>query len=109
MTDALSEPTSADGVGRSWHRTPGPGETYTVRSKHRRKQRRDATTSESEVDMTPMIDVVFLLIVFFLCIDFKILESKLPPTCPRTQGQPRRRDNGTAGEAADPDRARPPR
>ncbi len=38
----------------------------------------DAVDEEAEMDMTPMIDVVFLLIIFFLCIDFRILEAKLP-------------------------------
>jgi len=36
--------------------------------------------------MTPMIDVVFLLIVFFLCIDFKVLESKLDAFLPTDRG-----------------------
>ena len=38
------------------------------------------------MDMTPMIDVVFLLIIFFLCIDFKILEAKLPAYLPKDKG-----------------------
>ena len=41
---------------------------------------------EAEVNMTPMIDVVFLLIIFFLCIDFKILEAKLPAYLPKDRG-----------------------
>ena len=41
---------------------------------------------EAEMNMTPMIDVVFLLIIFFLCIDFKILESKLPAYLPKDRG-----------------------
>ncbi len=28
---------------------------------------------EVKPDMTPMIDVVFLIIIFFICIDFKVL------------------------------------
>jgi len=40
----------------------------------------------AEADMTPMIDVVFLLIVFFLCIDFKTLEARLPAYLPRKAG-----------------------
>lgn len=39
--------------------------------------------------MTPMVDVVFLLIVFFLCIDFKTLEAKLPAFLPRDHGSGR--------------------
>ena len=41
---------------------------------------------EADMDMTPMIDVVFLLIIFFLCIDFKTLEAKLPAYLPTDRG-----------------------
>jgi len=41
---------------------------------------------EHKMDMTPMIDVVFLLIVFFICIDFKVLESKLDAFLPADKG-----------------------
>ena len=41
---------------------------------------------ECKSDMTPMIDVVFLLIVFFICIDFKVLESKLEAWLPTDRG-----------------------
>ncbi|MCA8974801.1 MAG: biopolymer transporter ExbD [Planctomycetes bacterium] len=37
-------------------------------------------------DMTPMIDVVFLMIIFFLCIEFKTLEAKLPAFLPLDKG-----------------------
>ena len=46
----------------------------------------DAIQEEVKLDMTPMIDVVFLLIIFFLCIDFKILEAKLPAYLPKDSG-----------------------
>lgn len=36
--------------------------------------------------MTPMIDVVFLMIVFFVCIDFRVLEAKLPAFLPHDRG-----------------------
>ncbi len=36
--------------------------------------------------MTPMIDVVFLLIIFFLCIDFRVLEAKVPAYLPKDKG-----------------------
>ena len=36
--------------------------------------------------MTPMIDVVFLLIIFFLCIEFRVLEAKVPVYMPRKHG-----------------------
>lgn len=41
---------------------------------------------ECKSDMTPMIDVVFLLIVFFICIDFKVLEAKLDAWLPTDKG-----------------------
>ncbi|MCK5943787.1 MAG: biopolymer transporter ExbD, partial [Planctomycetes bacterium] len=41
---------------------------------------------EQKSDMTPMIDVVFLLIVFFLCIEFKVLESRLDAFLPTDRG-----------------------
>ena len=46
----------------------------------------DIVSEEVTMDMTPMIDVVFLLIIFFLCIDFKILEAKLPAYLPKDKG-----------------------
>ncbi len=42
---------------------------------------------EAKPDMTPMIDVVFLMIVFFVCIDFRVLEAKLPAYLPRELGR----------------------
>lgn len=41
---------------------------------------------EARSDTTPMIDVVFLMIVFFVCIDFRVLEAKLPAFLPRDRG-----------------------
>ncbi|MGE3171132.1 MAG: ExbD/TolR family protein [Planctomycetota bacterium] len=41
---------------------------------------------ESKPDMTPMIDCVFLMIIFFICIDFKVLEAKLPAYLPKDKG-----------------------
>jgi biopolymer transport protein ExbD len=46
----------------------------------------DAAQEDYKPDMTPMIDVVFLLIIFFLCIDFRILEAKLPAFLPKDAG-----------------------
>jgi len=51
-----------------------------------REQIEEAMDDEAEMNMTPMIDVVFLLIIFFLCIDFKILEAKLPANLPKDVG-----------------------
>lgn len=47
---------------------------------------KEAVEEDAELNMTPMIDVVFLLIIFFLCIDFKILEAKLPAHLPKDRG-----------------------
>ncbi|MBM3974628.1 MAG: hypothetical protein FJ301_11065 [Planctomycetes bacterium] len=46
----------------------------------------DDAQEEVKGDMTPMIDVVFLMIIFFICIDFKVLESKLPAYLPKDKG-----------------------
>ena len=46
----------------------------------------DDAQDEAKMDMTPMIDAVFLLIIFFLCIDFKVLESKLAAYLPKDKG-----------------------
>jgi len=54
----------------------------------------DDAQQEAKPDMTPMIDVVFLMIIFFLCIDFKILEAKLPAYLPK--------DKGSSSAKADP-------
>jgi len=51
-----------------------------------KKSHLDDASEEAKMDMTPMIDVVFLLIIFFLCIDFKILEAKLPAYLPKDIG-----------------------
>jgi biopolymer transport protein ExbD len=47
---------------------------------------REDVEEEAKTDMTPMIDAVFLLIIFFLCIDFKTLEAKLPAYLPKDKG-----------------------
>lgn len=41
---------------------------------------------EAKPDMTPMIDVVFLMIIFFVCIQFRTLEAKLPAFLPKHKG-----------------------
>lgn len=46
----------------------------------------DDAQEESKADMTPMIDVVFLMIIFFICIEFKVLESKLDAFLPTDKG-----------------------
>ena len=46
----------------------------------------DDAQEEATADMTPMIDVVFLMIIFFICIEFKVLESKLDAFLPTDKG-----------------------
>ena len=42
---------------------------------------------ESKLEMTPMIDVTFLLLIFFMCtIKFKTLEGKLEAFLPKDVG-----------------------
>jgi biopolymer transport protein ExbD len=49
----------------------------------------DMAQEEHKADMTPMIDVVFLMIIFFICIEFKVLEAKLPAYLPKDRGSAR--------------------
>jgi len=46
----------------------------------------EQSQEEVKPDMTPMIDCVFLMIIFFICIDFKVLEAKLPAYLPKDKG-----------------------
>ena len=47
----------------------------------------DIASEESELEMTPMIDVTFLLLIFFMCtIKFKTLEGKLAAYLPKDVG-----------------------
>ena len=48
--------------------------------------KRKVKFEEVEMDMTPMIDVTFLLLIFFLCLEFKTLESKLSANLPKNVG-----------------------
>ncbi|MBU0754247.1 MAG: biopolymer transporter ExbD [Planctomycetes bacterium] len=46
-----------------------------------------AATEEVEMQMTPMIDVTFLLLIFFLCsIKFKLLDGKMQTYLPKDLG-----------------------
>ena len=47
---------------------------------------REEEGDEFTLNMTPMIDVVFLMIIFFICIEFKVLESKLNAFLPTDKG-----------------------
>ncbi len=48
---------------------------------------KEAATEETKMQMTPMIDVTFLLLIFFLCsIKFKLLDGKLAAYLPRDVG-----------------------
>ncbi len=47
----------------------------------------DIANEEQKMDLTPMIDVVFLLLIFFMCtIKFKTLEGKLSAYLPKDVG-----------------------
>lgn len=48
----------------------------------------DIAKEEQKLEMTPMIDVTFLLLIFFMCtIKFKTLEGKLSAYLPKDVGQ----------------------
>jgi len=50
-------------------------------------QLRELAEEECELTMTPMIDVTFLLLIFFMCtIRFKTLEGKLSANLPKDVG-----------------------
>jgi biopolymer transport protein ExbD len=52
-----------------------------------------SAASPVEGDLTPMIDVTFLLLVFFLCtLSFEPLEGRLEALLPRDGGEARERD-----------------
>ncbi len=80
---------------------------------------RPAAEQEHEMEMTPMIDVTFLLLIFFMCtIRFKTLEGRLSAYLPRDLGPSSApaepvesvrvtisvREPGTRYSAADPSR-----
>ena len=47
----------------------------------------EAASQEVDMQMTPMIDVTFLLLIFFMCsIKFKMLDGKLAAYLPRDVG-----------------------
>lgn len=51
------------------------------------KIRGDTSEASMEINMTPMIDVIFQLIIFFMCsIHFKSLEGKLYSYLPKDKG-----------------------
>ncbi|MHC4942510.1 MAG: ExbD/TolR family protein [Planctomycetota bacterium] len=48
---------------------------------------RDCAAEEVRIQITPMIDVTFLLLIFFLCsIKFKMLDGKLATYLPKDRG-----------------------
>ncbi len=50
------------------------------------RKKKPKELAETDMDLTPMIDVVFLLLIFFLCMEFKTLESKLSANLPKDVG-----------------------
>ena len=52
----------------------------------KKKKKEKEKNGEAKMDMTPMIDVTFLLLIFFLCLEFKTLEGKLATNLPKDVG-----------------------
>lgn len=52
----------------------------------KKREKRKKKQEEPQMDMTPMIDVTFLLLIFFLCLEFKTLEGKLASNLPKDVG-----------------------
>lgn len=46
----------------------------------------DMADEEVKLDLTPMIDCVFLLLIFFMCMKFKQYEKKLDSELPKDEG-----------------------
>jgi len=58
-----------------------------ARTKKRKSQLSQIAEEEQKMEMTPMIDVTFLLLIFFMCtIKFKKLEGKLVAYLPKDMG-----------------------
>ncbi len=56
-----------------------------------RKTRSDRAEEQASLPLTPMIDVTFLLLIFFLCtLRFRALEGKLTAALPRDAGSVQR-------------------
>jgi len=50
-------------------------------------RRKKAQIEDVDLDLTPMIDVTFLLLIFFICtMKFKVLEGKLVTNLPKDVG-----------------------
>jgi biopolymer transport protein ExbD len=47
---------------------------------------KELTKQGAQMDMTPVIDMSFLLIIFFICLPFKTLEGKLQAFLPTNKG-----------------------
>lgn len=48
--------------------------------------REDFEKEKMEVELTPMIDVAFLIIIFFMCLPFKTLDGKMAAFLPTEKG-----------------------
>ena len=43
-------------------------------------------SEDDQTDLTPLIDVAFLIIIFFMCLPFKTLDGKLAAFLPTDKG-----------------------
>ncbi len=51
------------------------------------RRRRPMDVADAKGDMTPMIDCVFLLLIFFILMPFKSIEAKIESHLPKDSGQ----------------------
>ncbi|MFH0944653.1 MAG: biopolymer transporter ExbD [Planctomycetota bacterium] len=66
---------------------PQPLQEETMAHTDKRSASSEMGTEEIKMEMTPMIDVTFLLLIFFLCsIKFRLLEGKLQTYLPKDVG-----------------------
>ena len=54
--------------------------------RRRKKKKYQSKENKMELEMTPMIDVVFNLLIFFLCMPFRVPEGELDAFLPRDVG-----------------------
>lgn len=68
---------------------PPPKESKPQEEKPKKKQKDNPLLKDkTDLSMTPMIDVTFLLLIFFMCAcKFKTFEGKLAAYLPRDRGQ----------------------
>ena len=70
-----------------WHQLATIDDFCDIAHSQRRRRKQETAEDEEEMDMTPMIDVTFLLLIFFIVtLKFKTLEGRLSAALPKDVG-----------------------